>query len=452
MVQAEASETDDGIARVDFLRNGAIVESRVAEPFEITWTNVPPGIYTLEARITDRAGYTNASDPMVVEFRPNAPPTFTIGPAPTVPEDAGPVELTGWVTGISPGAAHESGQALQFFIENENPALFSVPPALDVSGKLSFVPAPDMHGSAVVLVQLRDDGGTAFNGSDMSPVQSFVITVHAVNDRPTAHPAVITTFEDTMAQIGLSGSDLEGDSLTYLVVSPPQHGALSILGNQWTYVPNVNFFGADAFSFAVSDGLLQSEPAVVTIEVRPTNDTPHVVVSVAPLVELFGEAFVVSLNGIDAAVMLDASASSDIDNDPLQFFWFAGDDSAPFASGPIVTNVFPVGTHNLKVVATDASESVTHAFQFDVITLGDTVEGLISGVEDSALARQRKRPLVATLKAAAASFDRGNYQAALNQLQAFEQKVSAQVAPLAPALGREWLRIADAIALLAERH
>jgi hypothetical protein len=42
--------------------------------------------------------------------------------------------------------------------------------------------------------------------------------------------------------------------------------------------------------------------------------------------------------------------------------------------------------------------------------------------------------LLATLSAATASFDRGNFTAALHQLTAFQNKVRAQIAPSNPAL------------------
>jgi hypothetical protein len=43
------------------------------------------------------------------------------------------------------------------------------------------------------------------------------------------------------------------------------------------------------------------------------------------------------------------------------------------------------------------------------------------------LPRSRQQPLLATLKAAAASFERGNLVAGLNQLHAFQNKVRAQL-------------------------
>jgi len=55
-------------------------------------------------------------------------------------------------------------------------------------------------------------------------------------------------------------------------------------------------------------------------------------------------------------------------------------------------------------------------------------------VDDSNLARKSKRPLIATAKAALASLDEGNMHAGISQLQAFQNKIRAQVAPTDPAL------------------
>jgi hypothetical protein len=66
-------------------------------------------------------------------------------------------------------------------------------------------------------------------------------------------------------------------------------------------------------------------------------------------------------------------------------------------------------------------------------------------VDDSNIERKSKRPFIASLKAAAASFDRGNNTAAINQLHAFQNKVRAQVGPANPAAAAQWIRLVQAI-------
>ena len=53
------------------------------------------------------------------------------------------------------------------------------------------------------------------------------ITVAPVNDAPTAADQAVTTPEDTAVTITLTGSDVDGDALTFTIVTPPLHGALS---------------------------------------------------------------------------------------------------------------------------------------------------------------------------------------------------------------------------------
>ena len=43
----------------------------------------------------------------------------------------------------------------------------------------------------------------------------------AVNDAPVANAQSVTTTEDTAKAITLSGSDVDGDPLTYTVVTQP---------------------------------------------------------------------------------------------------------------------------------------------------------------------------------------------------------------------------------------
>src|SRR5262249_22013356 len=115
----------------------------------------------------------------------NDAPSFTKGADQTVLEDAGAQSVTGWATSISAGPASESGQAVNFIVSNDNSALFSVQPAISVTGTLTYTSAANASGSAIVTVQLHDNGGTANGGVDTSAAQTFTITVTAVNDVPS---------------------------------------------------------------------------------------------------------------------------------------------------------------------------------------------------------------------------------------------------------------------------
>jgi len=84
------------------------------------------------------------------------------------------------------------------------------------------------------------------------------------------------------------------------------------------------------------------------------------------------------------------------------------------------------------------------AYEF-VFTPGMAVGQLMLWVNDSDLGTKHKQPLLATLSAALASFDRGNVISGANQLAAFQNKVRAQVARIDPALANELTAAAQQI-------
>ena len=72
----------------------------------------------------------------------------------------------------------------------------------------------------------------------------------------------------------MSASDVDGDPLTYSILSGPSHGALTGTGAARTYTPDANYSGPDSFIFTVNDGTLDSNTATVSIAVTPLNDPP----------------------------------------------------------------------------------------------------------------------------------------------------------------------------------
>src|SRR4030095_14339099 len=118
--------------------------------------------------------------------------------------------------------------------------------------------------------------GTAGGGLDTSLTQTLTITVQPVNDLPTALPQSVNTSEDMALSITLAGTDLDGDPLNFLVVSPPAHGTLSGTAPNLTYQPAPNYHGPNSFSSKANDGQADSAPATVAIVVLPINDPPAV--------------------------------------------------------------------------------------------------------------------------------------------------------------------------------
>lgn len=84
-------------------------------------------------------------------------------------------------------------------------------------------------------------------------------------DPPVADEASGLRFLETPVRITLTAHDTSGTPLTLRVVNQPRHGAAGIQGTVATYVPYSDYTGADSFTFAASDGKLDSNLAGVTL-------------------------------------------------------------------------------------------------------------------------------------------------------------------------------------------
>src|SRR5262249_23451735 len=189
-------------------------------------------------------------------------------------QGAGAQTVANWATAISAGPADESAQTVNFIVTNTNSALFAAQPAISATGTLTYTPASGATGAATVTVQLHDTGGVANGGVDTSAAQTFTITVNAVNHAPVATPQAVSTNEDVAKAITLSATDIDNDTLSYSVVTPPTHGTLSGTAPNLTYTPAANYNGGASFTFKANDGTVDSAPATVSITVTAVNDAP----------------------------------------------------------------------------------------------------------------------------------------------------------------------------------
>jgi hypothetical protein len=129
------------------------------------------------------------------------------------------------------------------------------------------------------------------------------------NRAPSAFGQTLSTAEDTPLAITLTGSDLDGDTLLFLLTSQPASGSLNGNPPHLTYTPNRDFFGQDNFRFKVDDGLHGGGEAIVTIHVDGVNDAPH---------PDAGEEMTVNAG---ESVQLDGGRSRDPEGEPLAFRW-----------------------------------------------------------------------------------------------------------------------------------
>lgn len=132
---------------------------------------------------------------------------------------------------------------------------------------LVYTPTANYSGPDSFIFKVND-------GSADSAPATVSITVSPVNDGPVANPQSLTTAYNTPVAVTLTGSDADGDALTYTVVSNPANGTLSGALPNLFYTPATGFTGTVSLTFKVSDGALESAPMTVTITVQAPIGAP----------------------------------------------------------------------------------------------------------------------------------------------------------------------------------
>ncbi|MEM9531449.1 MAG: Ig-like domain-containing protein, partial [Pseudomonadota bacterium] len=233
--------------------DGTLISNAATFTITVVSTTQPPiasdGTVTLDED-SSAAFVLNASDPN------NDPLTYTILTAPT----------QGLLTGTEPN--------------------------------LTYTPSANFNGTDTLTFSVND-------GTADSNVATVTFTVNPVNDPPVANSDSIGLDEDTSANIVISASDIDGDTLSYQVITSPAQGTLSGIGPNYTYTPAANFNGADSFTVVANDGSVDSNLATVTLAVSPVNDEP------------VANGGAVSVNEDDAVPV--TLTGSDVDGDALSF-------------------------------------------------------------------------------------------------------------------------------------
>ena len=132
---------------------------------------------------------------------------------------------------------------------------------------LTFTPNANFFGQNLIVFKVND--GTVDSG-----LATVTVNVAAANDAPTANGQTVSTNEDTSVGVTLTGADVDGDSLTYSIVTGPTNGTLTGTAPNLTYIPAPNYFGSDSIVFKVNDGTVDSAVATVVINVAAVNDAP----------------------------------------------------------------------------------------------------------------------------------------------------------------------------------
>jgi VCBS repeat-containing protein len=134
--------------------------------------------------------------------------------------------------------------------------------------RLTLTPKPYRTGQTVITLTVKDADGTTF-------VRTFVLTVTRVNYGPTATGMTRTIDQNTEMYEFVTGSDLNGDGLTYALAEGIDGHTLDFHADgTFHFKPRTNFTGTVSFTFTASDGEAVSDAATVTIIVEPVPIAP----------------------------------------------------------------------------------------------------------------------------------------------------------------------------------
>ena len=219
-----------------------------------------------------------------------------------------------------------------------------------------------VSGSVVTYSPTANYSGTdsftfvANDGTVDSAAGTVNITITSINDAPTTSDGTASVTSETETTLDLSSvaSDVDGDNLTYTIVSNPSNGTLSNAnGSNINYTSDDDFEGTDTFTFKVNDGSADSNTSTITLTVN------------APTKHL-------ELNGNDARVEFDVDWST-FDgyttntsgegagiNSSTMSIWVNLDQSN---SQPIFSNVVgnnSVGTADNQWLTTDGGSTVEY--------------------------------------------------------------------------------------------
>jgi hypothetical protein len=164
---------------------------------------------------------------------------------------------SGWVPLVNIAISTDLGSTWSYLAE-------------DIANTGSYSWWNDLAVGTTVYLKIEDSYDSSVSGQ----VGPFFIIENG--DPPVADAQTVITDEDIPVSITLSGTDADGDDLTYSVITNPTIGTLSGTAPNLTYTPNTDVYGSDSLTFKVNDGTFDSDPAAVSIIINSTNDGPSI--------------------------------------------------------------------------------------------------------------------------------------------------------------------------------
>lgn len=254
-IVAEASCPDGGITNVQFYADGISLGVVSNAPYVLAWTNPALGPHVLTARATNSRWFKITSAGVRVNIRAgteNGPPVVTdFSPASSfaMPENTNCV--------FTVQATDPDNDRVQYSWRLDNILV-----AQETSPAFVYATDYSSAGNHSVAAAIDDGQGGV-------TTCTWLVQVSNVNRRPVASSASLVTITNRAARTTLTASDPDGEQIVgYRVTSGPLHGTVFLNGSEVLYTPRPNYYGADQFIFAASDGQDESLPATIFVTVE----------------------------------------------------------------------------------------------------------------------------------------------------------------------------------------
>tara|TARA_B100000315_G_scaffold110635_1_gene101509 strand:- start:4052 stop:6853 length:2802 start_codon:yes stop_codon:yes gene_type:complete len=180
----------------------------------------------------------------------NKAPEFTSSSAFTLSEDSSLIgQLT---TSDDDSVSYSLGSAA-------SNGLFS----LNADGSFSYTPKENFAGQDTVTVTATD--------GNLSTDAVLTFTINNVNDAPTLASQSISVTTSTTTEGTLTFNDVDGDTVTVSLVTPPTNGTLTLdeQTGAFTFTAETLSEINDSFVIEFTDGIISS-PISATIELKPS--------------------------------------------------------------------------------------------------------------------------------------------------------------------------------------
>jgi hypothetical protein len=125
--------------------------------------------------------------------------------------------------------------------------------------QVTYTPAANYVGADQFTVRATDGHG----GTLTLPQTGVTVT----NAKPACQAATAAVDAHKAKAVPIVCTDADNDALTVSKATEPGHGTATLAGTTATYAPTGDYAGPDAFTVKASDGIVDSDPATVSLTV-----------------------------------------------------------------------------------------------------------------------------------------------------------------------------------------